>query len=158
MNKLNKQHLTERDEICAKLREALEQLEVAVNGYNSRRAAAWSVLSLALNAYNTEMDDAWMTVEAARDEYGGQAQDARDWASGIAGEIEEYMGERSDKWSESDKGQAVSSWKDEFDSAALQDIEIESPGAIEIEEPEDLSIDEENAAEVLEQLPEEVEC
>jgi hypothetical protein len=68
------------------------------------------------------------------------------------------MSEKSDKWLEGDRGQAYSTWKEYFENADLEESSLEEPDQIEVpDEPSELSVDLEDAVEVLEQLPEEME-
>lgn len=42
----------------------------------------------------------------------------------IANELESYIGERSEKWQESDAGDAAGEWLSELQNAALEDVEL----------------------------------
>lgn len=65
--------------------------------------------------------------------YNEKATEANGVASDIASEIETYMDERSDKWRESEKGEAYSSWLQawqEVDFAEIDQIEVEDPSDV----------------------------
>lgn len=158
MNKLNKTQIAERDDVAGKLRTAFDDLQAAVDKYNNLREANWDIFSKALEVYNSDMEEAWAEVQTALDEYNGEALcTARDWRDRIVSDIDEYMGERSDKWLEGDKGQAISAWKDQFDEISMEDISLDMPEPIDVEEPEELSFDDDNPADELEQSQEEAE-
>lgn len=68
---------------------------------------------------------------------------------GIAGDIDNYMSDRSEKWSESDAAQSFEEWKGNWEES-FDEVTMEEPD--EVEAPED----EMTAAEALRDLEEEV--
>lgn len=128
MTKLSKANIKERDALCVKLRAAHDALEAAVEAFNAALAAEWE------------------KVEMARDAYNAEIQDANSWRSELAQEVQDYIDDKSDKWQEGDKGQAVSAFKD----ALGEDLP-----EVELEQPEELRFDHEATADVIEQMPEE---
>jgi hypothetical protein len=72
--------------------------------------------------------------------------EGRSWRDNVVQEMQDYYDERSEKWQQSDKGQAHEAWKRQFDEEELEDVELEKP--------EPLEPDMADAAELLEQLPE----
>jgi hypothetical protein len=74
----------------------------------------------------------------------------RDFRDEIVGEMDEYMADRSEKWTESDAGEAYSGWKDEWENFELDDIE-----PAEIAEIDEISEDESINAEGFRELVEE---
>ena len=127
MNKLDKAAIAERDAVCASLREKYSTLETAVDEFNFVLEQAWDKVDSALTAYNEAVGE------------------ANSWREGIAGDMQTYFDERSEKWQEGDKGQEYASWKQQFEEE-LQDADLPKPEKLE------LQID--DAAEILEQLPE----
>lgn len=129
MRKLSKDSLKERDELCSKLREARSILDDAVAGFNAAKTAKWD------------------KVEAAQEAYNAVLADAQSWKESVASDIQFYMDDRSETWQESEKAQEYEQWRSEFE----HDLEEAA-----LDEPDDLDFDIEDAAESLEQLPEEV--
>lgn len=131
MTKLSKSQLSERDTLTSELRDRRSDLDDAIESFNDKISALYADhVAPALEAYNEAVDA------------------ANQWRGDIACSIADYISDRSDKWQESDKGQAVESWRSEFDG------ELESA---ELVTPELLELDLEDAAELIEQLPEECE-
>jgi len=156
MNKLSKTHIKDRDEVIAKLREDRDKLQAAVDAFNATRDVLFTSLTAAITLYNDELSEAFVAVANARDDYNATLTLADDWKGDIANQIEEYIGERADKWHESDKGQAVTAWKEAFEEG-LEEVEIEDPAYVEVDEPQELTIEAQDAADALEQIPEEAE-
>lgn len=70
-------------------------------------------------------------LNPAIDRYNELVVEATAFRDDVVAAIDEYIGERSDKWLESDKGQAYASWKSEwesFDTSELETVEaLQSP-------------------------------
>ena len=130
MNKLTKSMLTERDDVCARLRAAFEALEQAVDTYNEAMQNQWEAVDAAMNAYND------VAVEATT------------WQENVASDIQDYIDSRSDKWQESERGQAYLAWQGEYESSDLEDITIDQPDSLELSTGDQ--------AETLEALAEEI--
>lgn len=88
-------------------------------GYIEQLAAALAVvedehrvLQEAMDAYNAKV--------AA---YNAVLAEAMGFAEDIASEIDSYMGERSDKWHESDAAEEYGEWRDAWQSWAPEEIE-----------------------------------
>jgi chromosome segregation ATPase len=90
-------------------------------------------LEQAVAAYNTAMREQRAKVEEALNDLNGAITDAESWREEIANAQEEYYDNKSEKWQEGDKGNAYSSWKDEWGNEFEQMEEIEFP---ELEVPE----------------------
>jgi len=107
--KLSKADTERRDGYANDLRETASKLEDAVREYN----------------------DAVMTlrgpIEALLAEYNETLEEARGFAEDIATTAEGAFDDKSEKWQEGDKGQAVAEWKDAWASIELEPIEIEWP-------------------------------
>lgn len=129
--KLSKDELAQRDLLIDKLNAASSALTDAINAYNEGIALLKEPAERALEAYN----------EAA--------VAAREFAADIASQAEQDMSEKSEKWLESDRGQAAEAFKQEWESAELDDIELEFP--------EELSFDDPDYAATLDGIPTEME-
>ena len=114
MNKLSKEQLTARDTLCEALR------------------TSHAALTEALEAFNNVMDQAWPGAEEALADYNHLVAQANAWLGEIAGEMQEYMDERSEKWQESERGQAYDGWRQEFEDE-LEEIELERPKELTLE-------------------------
>jgi hypothetical protein len=129
MKCLSKKQFEQRAALVADLRKQAALLEKAVADLDAAVAAATPAIASAVVDYN-----------AAREA-------AEAFVGEIAQEATEYHGERSEKWQESDAGQAYKSFADEWEGAYFEELEIELP--------EDLEVPELDAADILEGLPEE---
>ena len=126
--KLDKQEIARRDGLVTDLTEARSKLEDAISTYNDAMSKLQDPLNDVLKTYNE-------ALEAAR----GFAED-------IASQADGDIDDKSDKWREGDKGQEATEWKDAWERAALDDLEITFP--------EDLSIDDaDDHAVILSELP-----
>jgi hypothetical protein len=93
MKKLSKMLLQDRDAICQHLRTQYEALEGAVEALNAAIEEQWEAVADALAHYNETVSQ------------------ANEWLSTVSSEIEGYMSERSEKWQDSERGQAYGEWK-----------------------------------------------
>jgi hypothetical protein len=110
MKKLTKEQEKTRADLVARLTIAAADIDKKLVEVN---AMISDLLNPAIETYNAVVSD----IESFRDE--------------IVGEMDTYIGERSEKWTESDAGQNYESWKSDwesYDTTALDTIdEIESP-------------------------------
>lgn len=74
-------------------------------------------------------------INAAITKYNETLAEAKEFAQGIVGEIEDYVSERSDAWHESDKASAVEDWKTAWEGIAdyddVEEFENEAATALE---------------------------
>jgi hypothetical protein len=132
MTKLCKEDLSRRDELVSRLRETFTALDMAVDKFNTAMAEAWEGVEEALTAHNEAITD------------------ANSLKAEITEEMQDYYDDRTEKWQESDKGQAFQSWKETWE---------EEFSEAELEKPEDLDISQlEDYGEILEQLSEEIQA
>jgi len=131
MKKLDKQDIKRRDDIISRLHAAQEELEAAVAKYNEELRIRWADVEIAKDALNAVLDD------------------ARAYVADMKSQIDDFISEHDTKWAEGKKGQAYSTWSDEYEAAFLADAEVEQPDEL-------LELDE-NYIETLEDLPTEVE-
>jgi hypothetical protein len=157
MKKLSKELLASKAAITAALNEHYEKLSDAIDSYNTEVDRLYGALAEALDVYNNGISEAFdLLLATPLEEYNQAVTDALQWGQDAADEIEDYMSDRSDKWRESDRGQAYEEWQNEFASFNPEEIEIDQPELVEVEEPEELTLEEENPADELDQLPEEL--
>lgn len=126
MNKLNKNHIEEKERIEGALRDAHEKVESA------------------FEQYNLTMEEEWNKVREAVDAYNAHVSEANDFRGGIASDIEGYISDKTDKWQEGERGQAFLAWQEAFESDDIEEIDMEKPDDLEVPE---------NGADVFEQLP-----
>lgn len=155
MKNLSKEQVKLKADLVLSLSTEMDELKTAVVAYNEKKAEAFAALDKAVADFNSAMSEAWGEVGAAVESYNEEVTKARDFASEIAGDIESYYDDKSDKWKESERGESYSSWKDEWQGISLDDLELEQPSEIEIEEPEDLDEPDADHSTELENLPEE---
>jgi len=117
--------------------ELAEQLTVAENA-----------LGAALEAYNRVVADAWSPVQSAIDDYNALVEEANGFKDDVASQIEEYMDARSESWQEGERGQAYAEWRDNWQAAYFETVDLEQPEPLEVEDC--------NAADELRDLEEEV--
>lgn len=123
MRRLSKQELQQRDEFADALETSRNKLCDAVDKFNSK------------------ITELYEPVAGLVEEYNGIAADAQNWRDDILSQMDDYMSERSEKWLESDTGQAYQEWKDSWESLSIEQFNIEQPEGIdlpEIEGPEAL--------------------
>lgn len=118
MKRLSKQDQSDRDSLAQAIDDARTALESAVAEYNSKVSELWQPVEDALTAYNGAVDNAQL------------------FRDGIVQQMEDYMGERSEKWLDGDSGQAYQEWKDSWEALSIEPIEIDRPDDIEIPDVE----------------------
>ena len=80
-------------------------------------------------------------LENAVSDYNQIVADAAAWRDEIVSEMEDYANERSEKWPESDAGQAFESWKQEWESASIEEADVEIPEPVDLDLPCDDDLD-----------------
>lgn len=82
-----------------------------------------------LEAAQAEIEEAEADLNAAREEllakfeaYNSAAADARSWCESAAQEIDDHLSDKSERWQESEKGQALAAWRDELGGIGISDI------------------------------------
>src|SRR5262245_19838640 len=115
--KLSKDQVAERKELAKRLGEASSKLQSAVDEFNSK------------------MDEIKGPVQAAIEEYNSVVTEVREFAEGIAAEADDDMSDKSDRWLESDRGQAAEAFKSEW-SLSLDEIDIDLPDEISFDDPD----------------------
>lgn len=131
MRKLTKKQMEEQVNLADNLDSANGRYADAVEAVNKIIADANDMIATAIGE-----DSPYLIAIGDLNEALSKCRDFRDE---IVGEMQEYIDERSEKWSEGDAGQAYTGWKDEWENFELDDIE---PAEIEaIDELEDKSGD-----------------
>ena len=105
MNKLSKEDIARRDEIMEDLENQKEIIE-----------AEWLKVTSAAAVYN-----------AAVGRYNEHVAEATSFADDMVNAMEDYISEKSEKWADGDKGQAYDSWKSEWESVDLTEIDLFEP-------------------------------
>lgn len=124
--KLTKTELIQREKIAAALK------------------TTGTALSEAVTIFNTTCEEAWKTVEAAQESYNEQVQMAQEFMVEVHDSHQNEFDEKSEKWQESDAGQAASGWLDEWE----MDLDEEQ-----LERPDPLGDPDLEAKTTFEQLP-----
>lgn len=127
MTKLTKKDIAERDNLTAELRDKRATLDEAIEAYNTAAATAWSTVEEALAAYNEAFVPAVAWVEEKGDA------------------IAEYIGGKSDKWQESNRGEQFGTWREAFERF--------DGDAIELDKPEELELAYDDHADLIDDLP-----
>lgn len=153
--KLNSQETKTRAALAEELRSLAADVEEAVEQFNSEADALWSDLAAAIEEFNAKRAEAFQGVESAINAYNEKLDEARGLRDDVAGRLEDEWSEKSEKWQESDKGEAASNMKTEWENADLDDFEIEEIEEIEIDEPGELEAPDLTHADLLEELPDE---
>ena len=111
MKKLSKEQLAERTAHVANLSEAWEVIEMKIGTIDGQIAE----LNTLIEKYNADLSE------------------AETWKEGITGQMDDFISERSERWTESDAGQSYEAWKSEweqFDATSLEPVEnidLETP-------------------------------
>lgn len=104
--KLTKPEMVRRDYLVAKLAEMRDELEKRVEDVNDALDTAVEALRQGIVEYNELVEE------------------ARGFSSDIASQAQEDIGDKSERWQESERGEAAKSWADEWESADFEDVEL----------------------------------
>jgi hypothetical protein len=129
-NKLSAGYHKRLDEAEVKVRQAMEELTEAVEGWNEMVRTKW------------ETD-----VNSFLADYQGAVSEANELRDQIHSEMVEYFDNKSEGWQQGDRGDAYQTWMDEWDHEFA---------TFEIEAPEEIDTPEDDVADLMEQLPREV--
>jgi oligoendopeptidase F len=81
-----------------------------------------------INNYN----EAVISLRSAHDECQEAIVKVREWVENIASDRRDKFDEKSEKWLESEAGDAASEWLEAWESFEIEDIELEIPSEIEL--------------------------
>ena len=129
MKKLTKEHIQKRAAIVEELSEKMGAVNTLIQKLNAEIASQWEDIESAKEAYNQTIQEA----NALQEE--------------IASDIDNYVGERSEKWQEGEQASRYEDWKSQWE---------ESFDECDLEEPEGLQELEDTFSEDLENRPEEL--
>lgn len=106
--------------------------------------AKWTAIDEAYGEVNALIDE---KVNPALEDYNGALADIESFRDEVVGAMDEYMGERSEKWQESEACSNYESWKGEWENLDIEELEL----------AEHLELPATNTPGELEALPSEVE-
>jgi hypothetical protein len=109
----------------------------------------WLAVQTAVEVFNERTAALHEDVDKAVEEYNELLSEVRGFAEYIAIAADDEIGNKSDKWAESERGEAATSWRDQWEGY--------SPDEIEVTYPDDLMIEDPQHADDLEALPEQPE-
>lgn len=98
--------------------------------------AAWNVLDARVDDFNGAVSTAWDRVRVSIEEYDAIVQEARELRDEITNDLEQRIGEKSEKWQESERGKAASGLMDAWGSVQLDEIELDEPDGLETPDAE----------------------
>lgn len=109
--------------------------------------SAWGNVDDAVRAYNEALAPLKEAVEKAVEEYNEAMNEARGFAEDVVSQADEDISDKSERWQESEKGQAVIEWKGEWERISFDDLSTEFPDELSIDEPDHIGELEEVAEE-----------
>lgn len=120
MTKLSKAQLVDWDAHQQKLTDCRDTLESGLGKFNAAIQGLWEEhVTPALEAYNEALAD------------------ASEFTGGIASDIQDYIGERSEAWQNGERGQAFTSWAEEWENITLDDVSLEPPAELDLSDVND---------------------
>ncbi len=100
------------------------QKALLVTKLNETHAA----LSEASTDFYDKIQDLWEELVVPRlEDYNQAIADAEGLKSEVTDAMDEWLGERSDKWNESDAASEYNDWKSEWDELSFDDADLEKP-------------------------------
>jgi ElaB/YqjD/DUF883 family membrane-anchored ribosome-binding protein len=93
-------------------------------------------LKTAITKYNEEVEPLRTQVNAALDDYNDVIQKLREFCEDIANEADDEILVKGEKWQNSDKGQQALNWKEEWEQADFEELEIDFPDDLDVEVPD----------------------
>lgn len=155
--KLTKQELAQREELTNKLSYMSEALSDALMMFNTDRADAFLELASHIEAYNKKVTDAFDDVAQAVSSYNEALEEAQQFVADVASRIDSEISERSERWQESEKGQAASKWLSDWQDADFDTLDVEAPEELEVDEPDEFEVDDYDHLDRLNELAEQPE-
>jgi hypothetical protein len=130
--KLGKEQTAARDTLATRLQEEREALDTAVTAFNDAMTTARADLQEKIDAYNEVLAEAKSFVDDV----------AQNWQNDFE--------EKSERWQEGEKGEAVAAMIEAWQNADLEEVSVDMPD-------EEVSFDAEMHDELLNDLPSEAE-
>jgi hypothetical protein len=109
--KLGKEQIAQRDAIAVKIQEQREAVDTAVVAFNDAMTVARNELQAALDIYNEALTE------------------AKAFAEDVAQNWENDFEEKSERWQEGEKGEAVREMIEAWQSVDLDEAAIDMPDA-----------------------------
>jgi hypothetical protein len=97
---------------------------------------AANAIDQTVDEYNQKVNALRTPVEIAVTKYNELVSKARDLCNKIAEEAEQDIGDKSEDWLDTDRGQAVQSWQESWDEIELDDMDFQWPDDLEITIPD----------------------
>jgi hypothetical protein len=101
-----------------------------------RLEAQWGVVEDSVREYNEAVQSLREPVENALNLYNEIVQEARGFADDIANEHTDAFDDKSERWQDSETGEAVREWVDEWQNVVLEEIAPDWPADLDITDPE----------------------
>ncbi len=102
-------------------------------GHRTSIESARERLESLINVYNEHCETVFAPVEEAASALDGFTTEFNAWAEEIHAEMDEYHGERSDRWQESAAGGEYECWQDAW-ADVLDELDLEKPEPLEMPE------------------------
>jgi hypothetical protein len=99
-------------------------------------ALAAADIDQCVSVYNDQVGGLRTPVELAVTKYNELVSKARELCSEITQEAEQDLGDKSEKWLDSERGIAAQSWVESWDGIELDDLDFQWPDELEIEIPD----------------------
>jgi phage/plasmid-associated DNA primase len=93
-------------------------------------------LKLAITKYNEGVEPLRDAVVSALSEYNEAVQTVKQFCDDVASEADDAIIEKGEKWQNSDKGESVIAWKQEWEEADFEELEIDFPEDLDVELPD----------------------
>lgn len=130
--KLSKQEVKDRDMHVDALREGQGKLVDAIREFNEALEKLRDPLRQAIHDYNETLAN------------------ANQFLSNLTERVDRELGEKSERWQNSEKGEVAAEWRSALGDVSFSDVDVDLPEDVSEHLPDD-------PAEELEQLPEEPE-
>lgn len=91
----------------------------------------------AIEAYNTARATLVGAIEDAQNEFNEALEEARSFVGDVKSAMDDYSGERTEKWQEGETGQLFGTWQSAWEEISLEDIDVSLPEDIEEVDGED---------------------
>ncbi len=157
MNRLSKKRAAAWEAVISDLQKSVGDTNEAIETFNETSESLWSELEEAICKFNDGRSTAYALLEESKTEYETARDEAKTLAEEYTADMENFADEKSDRWQESERGEAYrSDFIGEWQNVDIKELDLEGPEEVTCDQPEPLNeID--NAADDLEELPTEFE-
>jgi hypothetical protein len=97
---------------------------------------AWGELGHAIGTYNEAVAKLREPVDQAAAKYNEVLGEAKAFVEDIASQADSDFDEKSEKWQESDKGEAAGEYRDAWQNIELDELTLDWPDAFGIQDPD----------------------